>query len=722
MTRSPPSTLQPRLAPTARAVLLLRGAMLLAVLAALLMLLYVGITTRQTALRDGRARMVRIVQIAQEQALRIVETNEVISRSVSAAVQGRGNAELRARAPDLHALLRELTTNLRQLQSVWIWDENGRPIATNIVEQPPAGLDVSDRAYFAWARAHPGGGWYVSRPLRSRTTGQLFFDFVQGRTLPGGSFGGAISVSLRPEYFAAFFRNLLVREPAYTLALYLADGYAVARYPELAGDFRLPAGSELAGAMRSGAPVGEISGPNSIDGVWRYGAYRRVGDLPLYVAAGAEQDVLLAPWRRSMLLLAAGTVPLTAVLVGLCWFALRRVHREHAIALALEEQYEQRLRTEEALRHAQKMEALGRLTGGVAHDFNNVLMVVQTNVALARKLEERGRSVAQALPPIERAVANGAQLTRQLLAIARRQPLQVRSVRMQEALPEVARLMGSTLGSRTRVQCEVAPDTPPVTVDQAELELALINLCINARDAMPEGGHVTIEARLAAPPAGAAPSTPWVRVDVVDTGEGIPPEMLARVAEPFFTTKPLGKGTGLGLSQVHSFVQQSGGRMEIASEIGRGTTVRLLLPSSTLVEQEAPRAAAPLQSLAARVLLVEDNEDIAASVAVLLEQAGARVVRYATAEDALAALRSGAVEPQIVLSDIQLAGALTGVDLAHALAAEGRRLPIVLMTGYTDRLQEAVAQGYRVLPKPTPPDRLLQALAEALAGTQPLPA
>lgn len=678
-----------------------------------LLLAYVAWNSYTSSIEAARGRLMRLAQIAEEQSQRIVETNEVISRGIQTRIGARTNAELRLHADELHGVLKAWTGGLRQLQSVWVWDAQGHPVATNLRVDPPASLDVSDREYFRWARETTSPGWYLSAPLRSRTTGQLFFDFCKRRSGPDGSFQGAISVSLLPAYFEDFFRRQVLTEPGFTLSLFRADGTLIARYPAApeGAPTRLPPSSPVLQQMLAELASGEVQGVSSVDGKYRLVAFRRVGELPMYAVSTASKSALLQPWRDSMALLAAFTVPLAIGLAVLCWFAMRRVRSEHRIALAHREQYQQRLKAEEALRQAQKMEALGRLTGGVAHDFNNVLMVVQTSVALARQLEARAQPLGKALAPIERAVATGAQLTRQLLAIVRRQPLQVRTVNLAEVIPPLAQLMASTLGRSIEVRHEVS-GALFVTVDQAELELALINLCINAKDAMPDGGSVTISAREAPPAADAPPKSTWVRITVTDTGEGIPGELLARVTEPFFTTKPLGKGTGLGLSQVQSFVTQAGGRLELRSEPGRGTEASLLLPSA--VAQVATTSAAPsvLGRLEGRVLLVEDNDDIGEAVRSILEGAGASVTWHRSADEAFRELSRG-TSFDYVLSDVSLPGERNGIDLARHLAATAPRLPLVLMTGYTDRLQEAVACGFRVVPKPAPPAVLIDALTAA---------
>ncbi len=457
-----------------------------------------------------------------------------------------------------------------------------------------------------------------------------------------------------------------------------------------------------------------MTGVSTVDGQYRYAAYRRVGDLPLYAVSSASRDAFLEPWRKSFAVLAAFTVPLAAGLAALCWFAMRRVRREHAIALAHQEQYEQRVKAEDALRQAQKMEALGRLTGGVAHDFNNLLMVVQTSVALARQLEQRGQPLAKALAPIERAVATGAQLTRQLMAVVRRQPLQMTTVDLGEVIPSLSQLMESTLGRSVAVTYDLGGGNLWVTVDQAELELALINLCINARDAMPDGGKIEIVAREVDPPKDAAsPAKPWVLLRVSDTGVGIPASVLSRVTEPFFTTKPIGKGTGLGLSQVHSFVTQAGGKMRIESDVGRGTQVSILLPLAVAAPELPAAAPSTPMRLEASVLLVEDNPDIGDSVSMILQQAGAGVTWHTSADAALAALTEG-LRVDAVLSDVSLPGEHSGLDLARRISATSPHIAVVLMTGYTDRLQEAVAAGFAVIPKPAAPEILVDAMGAAL--------
>lgn len=369
----------------------------------------------------------------------------------------------------------------------------------------------------------------------------------------------------------------------------------------------------------------------------------------------------------------------------------------------------------QAVLQNQRLEALGQLTGGVAHDFNNLLMVVgnYTHLLRARRPELAG---TQEVAGIERAVATGAKLTRQLLAFARRQPVRPEAVQLQARLPEIASLLKASLGSRVQLACEVAPDTLPVLVDPAEFELALINLAVNARDAMPEGGTLRLSARNG--------EAGMVCLEVADTGKGIPADILPRVFEPFFTTKPVGHGTGLGLSQVYGLARQAGGEARIESDEGRGTRVTLLLPSLRTAElptagarEEAPAPARVEHAL----LLVEDNGELATVTEQVLQAAGFQVTRADSGDAARALLAAGSVF-DIVLSDIRMPGGMDGIALARWLREQHPALPVVLMTGYSTELAQARALGLQVLPKPSPPAALLEALVRELGARPPPPA
>jgi PAS domain S-box-containing protein len=340
------------------------------------------------------------------------------------------------------------------------------------------------------------------------------------------------------------------------------------------------------------------------------------------------------------------------------------------------------------LAEAQKFDALGQLTGGVAHDFNNLLMIVLGSVATARKdvASEKSR---KALERIEVAGQRAANLTRQLLTFARRGTMKPEAINFGARLESgLADVLNSGLGSTANLSLEISNDLWPITVDPTEFETALVNLVLNAKDAMPEGGTVIIKASNDA-------ATDQVVIGITDTGAGIPDDVASKVFDPFFTTKPVGKGTGLGLSQVHGFVHQSGGTVELRSKLGEGTTVCIRLPRGA--EPLEPEAKLPQHAGAGTVLLVEDNPDVAAASQDLLEQLGYRVRWVSDALSALQEIKRNGID--VVCSDIVMPGKMDGVGLAKAIRAENPKMPILLMTGYSDAAKD-VATQFPILRKP----------------------
>lgn len=368
---------------------------------------------------------------------------------------------------------------------------------------------------------------------------------------------------------------------------------------------------------------------------------------------------------------------------------------------------------EQRVSQSQRVEALGRLTGGVAHDFNNLLGVISNSAHLMQRHPAAGE-LQVPLAATLRAVEVGSQLTQHLLRFAGRRPHRPALLQLARTLPELQELMRSVLGRRIEITVQVAPGTWPVRVDSSEFELALINLALNARDAMPAGGELRLAARNAEPEEREdLPPGRYVLLAVSDDGVGIEPEVAEHVFEPFFTTKSVGRGTGLGLSQVHGFAQQSGGAARLASTTGLGTTVSLLLPAADERHDEpAPPAPPPRHDVRGlAVLMVEDNESLADVTAALLRSHGALVERATAAEEALARIEAG-LRCDVVLSDVVMPGRFDGLELARRLRDRTPPLPVVLITGFSNAAGAAGGE-FTVLRKPCPEHELLQALQAA---------
>ena len=396
--------------------------------------------------------------------------------------------------------------------------------------------------------------------------------------------------------------------------------------------------------------------------------------------------------------------------------ALRPVRNEAGEVIAIVSEANEitaRVKAEDELRQAQKLEAVGQLTGGVAHDFNNLLMVISGGLnMLARSPDEEKRDML--MMRMREAVERGANLTKQLLAFSRRHQLSPESIRLPDYFASMSDLLNRSLGVNVRVTVDVSADVAPVLADPNALQLAILNLAVNARDAMDHSGVVGIGARNGSPQdANAA----CVSISVSDTGAGMTPEVRRRIFEPFFTTKETGKGSGLGLAQVHGFAEQSGGHIEVQSEVGVGTTFTLVLPRGESVPEAPAPPAAALEpappSGAGEALLVEDDDNVAALTEEMLGHLGWRVTRVASAEAALGAITNG-LDVGLVFSDVMMPGGRNGIELAQALRERHVDLPIVLASGYTEAVQrDAERAGLLLLSKPFNLDTLAAAIEAA---------
>jgi PAS domain S-box-containing protein len=380
----------------------------------------------------------------------------------------------------------------------------------------------------------------------------------------------------------------------------------------------------------------------------------------------------------------------------------------HDVTQRLQDQ-EHLAKTENALRQAQKMEAVGQLTGGVAHDFNNLLMAFQSGLRMLERPMDRDRR-QRIVDSMQQAIERGTALTRQLLAFSRRRPLAAETLDLETRLIGMREILQRSLRGDVQVEMAFEDDLWPIEVDPGELELAILNICVNARDAMPGGGTIRIAARNAGKK---------VQIAVTDSGLGMPAEVQSHVFEPFFTTKEVGKGSGLGLAQVYAFVTRSKGSATVESEVGGGTTVTLTFPRSynPVATDEPKRKPRDDQRVTAsnggpsrHVLLVEDDRTVAALTMEVLESIGHSTTHVASADAALGLLASGR-KIDVVLSDVMMPGGMSGVDLAREIRRRRSDVPVVLATGYIEVARGAVAEGFQVLVKPYQPEALARTLA-----------
>ncbi len=656
-------------------------------------------------------RVVRSIDVMQEQALKVFQTVDRTFAEVNEIVRGMPDDAIHTDEPRLHGRLAGIVATMPQLHAILLVGRDGRPLVASNVSAVPDSVSFGDRDYFQ-AQLDRDGGTYVSDVRSPRLPGIVtdFFDLSRRLESPTGAFNGVIAVAVRPHYFEDFY-GLIGQTPGSFYALVRSDGAYLARYPVPSDRTRrLSAASGLRTAIGQGLDHGLFTVDSEIDGVSRRIGFRKLPGYPVYALAGVNSAAMQAEWLTNMGTHLAVGLPVALLVFAVLWVALRRTRR-------LYDEADRREAAEGALRQAQRLEAIGQLTGGVAHDFNNLLMIVSGSVhRLRRDLD--GEKQMRLLDAITNATQRGESLTRQLLAFSRRQMLQPTVIDLAERLRDLKDMLSRSLRGDIEIRVPVPKRPCLVKVDASELELALLNLAFNARDAMPSGGTLTITARpivLRGRASEEGLSGDFVAIRVADTGEGIPAEVLPRVFEPFFTTIDIGKGTGLGLSQVYGFARQSGGAATITSAVRRGAAITLFLPRSfeSPAQPREPSITAGAALPAGTVLLVEDNADVVEVASAYFTDLGYSVKTAPNAQSGLDLIeREGGID--LVFSDILMPGGMNGVDLAKTVRRRFPNILVLLTTGYSSSAQDAVRQGFEVLQKPYD----LTALERALRGAR----
>jgi two-component system NtrC family sensor kinase len=535
---------------------------------------------RKSVLNAAERDVLGTVEIFKENARNVFGTHRLVTTLLNDHIRGLSWQEI-ADSQALHAYLAAVVHDNPQIKSLWLIDPAGIVRNSSAVFPAPS-VSVADRDYFIALRERDAGT-FIGQAVRARVSAEDIFNVAQRRLSDSGSFDGVVVVSALPSYFTGFW-GVIADQPGIAAVLIRNDGAILAREPAANADTpALAVTSPLMQAIAN-SDSGVYRGVSSVDDQERLFGFRRISGFPVYVAYGISVNEPLRVWHNHLLYYGAFFGIGALVLVLLALVALRRAEREAAAlhgwretALQLHEEAEHREVIEGQLRQAQKMEALGQIAGEVAHDFGNVLAVISGSLEMLRDRPSNVRILTLA----QKAADDGASAVRSLLSFSRRQPLRSEVFDLSAALCSMVGLLRSALGPG--ITMNIVPAITPcwTKTDRNQTELAILNLAVNARDAMPEGGALTVTTepvRLAGKPDGLAGD--FIAVRVKDTGKGIPPEVQARVFEPFFTTKEPGKGTGLGLSMVYGFARQSHGAVTIESKIDQGTSVVIYLPVS----------------------------------------------------------------------------------------------------------------------------------------------
>jgi signal transduction histidine kinase len=675
---------------------------------------------RAEVLREGKEAVIRTTAVMDEHARKVFETGDLVLGHLDDRINDLTWNQISA--PETSAFLAQLKAPLEQVVSIWVTDANGIVRAGS--QSWDTTVTIANRDFFQ-AQRERGTGTYISAPFRGRATQIPSFAVSRRRSTPDGHFDGTIHISLSPEYFRHYYTATILGI-GQTATLVRADGAIIAQAPVPGTAAPFP-GREGFRRRIEQKPLADFFDADEEEGERAY-AYRKVGSQPLYVVFGMDKAAMLSRWHENLVAFGAVAGAASLMLLLMSWMALRGV-KSTALAMArltatmdqLRRETAQREAAEQRVRQAQKMEAVGQLTGGIAHDFNNLLTAILGSMLLLRKrLKAADDRTLRLVDNAIQGAQRGASLTQRLLAFSRGQALKPGIVDVLELVRGMSDLLRSSLGAIVQVETRFPLALAPAYVDANQLELALLNLAVNARDAMPAGGRLTISGReeqVGVEQASDLRPGHYVVLSVTDNGEGMDEATLARCMEPFFTTKGIGKGTGLGLSMVYGLAAQSGGRLVLHSEKGQGTTAELWLPRA---EEKPAAAVQPADNLGTpgavpfvprNVLLVDDDPLVLASTVSMLEDIGHSVMAAHSAQQALEMLLAGA-KVDLVVTDQAMPG-MTGLQLASRLQQLHPRMPLLLITGYADRTELATA-GLPLLYKPFAQSALEAAIQHCL--------
>jgi signal transduction histidine kinase len=521
--------------------------------------------SHEQARRRGEETARTLVRVLAEQTERTLQAIDFTLSGIGDAVAAQNPP---ANDPRFRETLNERLKALPYVRALFVVGPDG--LILHDTDHPSApGVSVADRPYFEAHRDDPNLGLRIGHPLRSRSVDTWFVSVTRSVERADGGFGGVVVAALEPRYFEAFYRGLSVGANGF-IALLLRDGTLLARSP---------ASEEAIGkSFATASPVytnladshlGVYWGTSPVDGTLRVVGYQALEASPVVVLVGLARKSVFESWGTHAAMVLGTSAVLLALLAILVYLLMRNRNRERVEL--------------ERLNRAQRLEALGRIAGGIAHDFGNTIRIIQSTCLLLKPSLAGDPGAQSLVGDTERFLASTKQMTERLLAFARRQDLRPQVTLVDERIEGFASILRQAAGPRVWIDLKLGSDRAACLLDPVQFEATLLNLVLNARDAMPYGGTIRVETRLVLPPRGRgilrrAPrgGGRWVQISVEDTGVGMSRNVQEQAFDPFFTTKGPGQGSGLGLSQVLGFVQQSEGEMELESEEGRGTTVRLM--------------------------------------------------------------------------------------------------------------------------------------------------
>jgi len=675
--------------------------------------------------RDALRDFNNLTALMADQTARSLESVGVLLSAAAGDISSTGVGEPSARG----LRLRERVSGIPQIRAVLVLDRGGRVIVSTD-ERSEIGADYSGRDYFMAQRDATAPGRYVSDPFLGRVTGRWVFAVSQRIIDANGRFAGVLAAIIDVDYFNRLYRSLDLGEHGF-VTLLTREGTVVTRIPvreELFGKKLTHRGEVLDALNREGRYSGWS--PSMVAGQsWQVLlSAAPVPQTPLVVMVGKPESSVLEPWYAESMRVVMRTLLTSAVMIGLVWLAARELARRARADARMQEdrrlaQVEQD-RLQDRLRQAEKMEAIGRLAGGVAHDFNNDLGGIIGYGEMLLEGTPEGSPEQRYASNLLTAANRARDLVDRILAYSRSQKVVRQPVEMGRVVRETLEVIRGSLPAGISLDPSIPESPVPVMGDSTQLHQVVLNLCTNAIHAMGDSGTMRVSLEAADLRSerifvhGVLAPGPYVKLVVSDTGVGMTERILARIFEPFFTTRDLGRGTGLGLSVVYGIVTDSGGAIHVTSEPGHGSSFEIYLPRADAGDVVAEETPGPIErGRGERVLLVDDDKSLLIMTAELLTRLGYEPVPFSDAGSALASLRAMPAAYDVVLTDEMMPG-LSGSELARAAKQASPHLPIILFSGRPSPAltQLALEAGaIEVLRKPVQSRELAGALARALA-------